>query len=101
MRPYAAIVLAGLALPGCAAMVEADWQEHPSHAPLQSYHIELPDAQLGRACGERPGQYVFGCALLIPSDRICIILTRAHPAEWIMQHEQRHCDGWDHGTEKM
>ena len=104
MPPTLAIrhaLLAALALPGCATLVESDWQEQPSHSALRPYHLVVSDADLDNACQRSPGTYVFGCAVRIPSERMCLIYTRAHPAEWIMVHERRHCDGWDHGADAV
>jgi hypothetical protein len=93
------MALAALALPGCAALVESDWQDHPSHAPLRPLHLVIADASMDRACGRHPSRYVYGCAVRIPSEGVCLVYTRAQPAAWILEHEYKHCDGWDHGPQ--
>ena len=98
MTGYA--LLAALALSGCASMVRDDWQQHPSHAPLRPYRLEVSDRDIDSACGRPALGYVFGCVVRIPSERLCLIYTRAHAAAWIMEHERHHCDGWDHGPAK-
>jgi hypothetical protein len=96
----AAIVVAALALPGCAALVDADWQDHPAYTPLPARHLIVADADIEAACGPHPGQYVYGCAVRLASENVCLIYSRADPADWIMEHERRHCEGWDHGPVK-
>jgi hypothetical protein len=89
-------LLAASLLPGCA-VPHYDWQERPSRASLPPYHLVVSDADMERTCGSRPWAYVFGCAVRLPSERVCLVYTRARPAAWIIEHEHRHCDGWDHG----
>ena len=91
-------LLAALALPGCATLVESNWQSTASHAALPAYHIVVSDVQMESACGRHQSAYVFGCAIRLPSEHACVIFTRRDPAQWILAHERRHCDGWDHGT---
>jgi hypothetical protein len=88
-------LLAALALPGCAALVANDWHDAASHQALPPFHLVVSDADMQHACGDHRG-YVFGCAVRIPSERVCLIYTRARPAVWILEHERKHCDGWDH-----
>ena len=89
--------LAALALPGCAALVENDWDANASHPPLRPYHVVISDAEIDHACGTRPGMYMFGCAVRIDSENLCLVYTRPQPAAWIMVHEYKHCNGWNHG----
>ena len=86
-----------LALPGCAALAQEQWQQKPSHPPMRPYHLIVPDADMEKACGSGPWHYVYGCAVRIASERVCLIYTRSEPAAWIMEHERKHCAGWDHG----
>jgi hypothetical protein len=90
------VVAASLALSGCASMAEYDWQQRPSHPALRPYHLVIPEAVMDNACGRPPHGYVAGCAVRIPSENLCLIYTRARPAGWLMAHERRHCEGWDH-----
>ena len=92
--------LAALALPGCAALVEDDWQGRATHPALPPYHLVVSDADMENACGAHPWAYVFGCALRLPAEHVCLIYTRPKAAAWILAHEQRHCDGWDHAAER-
>jgi len=94
-------LLAACALPGCAALAEHDWHERPSQAPLPPYHLVVSEADLETACGSRPWTHVFGCAVRIPSEHVCLVYTRAQPAAWIIEHERKHCEGWDHGQARF
>ena len=89
--------LVALALPGCAALVDDDWDALPSQPPLRPYHVVIPDAEMEHACGARPFTYMYGCAVRIESENLCLVYTRPQPAAWIMVHEYKHCNGWDHG----
>ena len=87
--------VACVALSGCV-MVREDWLDHPTHAALPPYYIEIAQADLNRACGNYPG-VVYGCAIRLPVDRACLIYTSPKPARWLLEHERKHCAGWDHG----
>ena len=97
-----AIAAGSALLHGCAAqMVQDDWHEHPSHAPLPAKHIEVPEKDLPRLCGNYPGLRLHGCAIRLADARVCIIYTAANPAPWLMEHERKHCAGWDHGPANL
>ena len=96
----ALVVIAGASiLPGCATMVENDWHDRPTHASLPAHHVEVPAAELTRHCGEHPGKRLHGCAIRVVDARVCIIYTRPQPAAWLLEHERKHCAGWDHGPQ--
>lgn len=95
-------LLAGLGfiglLQGCAgAPVQADWLAQPTHPALPPYHIEVAAADLQRTCGRYPGMRMHGCAVRLVAENVCIIYTGPQPAAWLMEHERKHCAGWDHG----
>ena len=97
LASVAGCVALGMALQGCgAAMVRDDWLPHPTHPALKPHHVEVAGADLQGVCGAYPG-VLYGCALRVPADGLCIIFTGPRPAAWVMAHERRHCDGWDHG----
>ena len=97
--PSAAIAC-GLLLQGCgAALVQDDWHAHPTHPALPAHHIEVAAAELPRICGDHPGMRLHGCAVRMVDARVCVIYTAAKPAAWLMAHERKHCDGWDHGQQ--
>jgi hypothetical protein len=99
LRLPAAIAVA-LVLQGCAgALVQDDWHAAPAHAPLQPYHIEIASSDLPRVCGKYPGMMLHGCAQRIADAGVCLIYTAPHPAAWLMEHERKHCAGWDHGPQ--
>jgi hypothetical protein len=92
-------VAAALAfLQGCAASsVQDDWYPQPTHAALPPYHIEIAERDLPRACGDHPGMRLHGCAVRLAAEKVCLIYTAPRPAAWLMEHERKHCAGWDHG----
>ena len=93
-----ALALVSILVQGCAAqLVQDDWHDHPSHAPLPAKHFEVSDSDLRRVCGEYPGRRLHGCAIRVADAAVCIIYTAPQPASWIMEHERKHCAGWDHG----
>lgn len=97
MRLAVAAVFAAV-LPGCAAqLVQDDWHDQPSHPALPAKHIEVADKDLRRVCGNHPGMKLHGCAIRVVDARLCLIYTAPNPAPWLMEHERKHCAGWDHG----
>ena len=91
------IAVGGVLLQGCGSLVvQSDWLDRPTHAALPYYHIELAQEELPRACGNAPALALHGCAVRIPEARACIIYTAPRPAAWVLDHERRHCAGWDH-----
>ena len=94
------LAAAAILMQGCSALPSdmTEWLPGPLHAPLRPYHIEVADDQLAGACGVTPAVHLrlHGCALRVSQDDLCIIYTRAKPASWVMEHERRHCAGWDH-----
>lgn len=87
-----------LVLQGCgAAGVRADWLTQATHGALRPFHVEVSAEKLASACGDAPAMGLYGCAVRIPDERLCVIYTTPHPESWVMAHEQRHCDGFDHG----
>ena len=98
MRAAIAVLASGLVLQGCgAAAVLDDWHAHPTHAPLPAKHIEVADSDLNRVCGIHAAGRLYGCAIRVVEARVCIIYTAPQPAAWVMEHERKHCAGWDHG----
>src|SRR5688572_1089356 len=96
----AATVAAAALLQGCAgALVLDDWHPQPSHPALPDRHIEVPESDLARVCGNYPGMRLHGCAIRVVDARVCIIYTGPRPAAWLMDHERKHCAGWDHGPQ--
>ena len=90
------LTLAALALnlPGCASTDHSEWFEHPTHAPLRPYHVVVDESELAHAC--RQDRRLLGCAVRVAVDNVCIIYTPPRPAAWVLEHERRHCAGYDH-----
>ena len=93
----AAVLACALVASGCATVVQDDWQPQATHPPLPAKHIEVPEKDLRRACGIQAPGHLYGCAIRVAEARVCIIYTAPQPAAWVMEHEHRHCAGWDHG----
>ena len=92
-----ALIALAILLEGCAvAPVQSAWLAAPTHPELRPYHVEVSEEKLARTCGDAPGLRFYGCAVRIPEDELCIIYTRPGAAPWVMEHERKHCAGWDH-----
>lgn len=93
------LVVASLTLAGCTGMgVEDDWDTAPKLPPLEPVYVEVPGPDLARACGNYPGKYLHGCARRDYEMRACFIYTRQNPPQWLLEHERKHCAGYDHGA---
>jgi hypothetical protein len=97
-----AVLALGMALPGTATAffglgVASDWQATPAHKPLPAMHFVVPEGDLARVCGTHPGAVTYGCALRVPEAHVCLVYTANDPPRWLMEHERKHCAGWDHG----
>ena len=94
--------LALTVLPGTASAflglgVQDDWQEVRAHQALPAMHFVIPAGDLARVCKTHPAATTYGCAMRDPKAGVCLIYTAANPAQWVMEHERKHCAGWDHG----
>ena len=93
----AAIACASLVLGACAVSpIQEEWEALPSHPSLPAAFLTVDSDGIAANCGTHPGLYVFGCAKRLFDSRACLVFTRANPQRWLLEHEQRHCDGWDH-----
>ena len=96
---HAAIAAVAMISGGCAsALVQDDWHPQPTHPALVPVHVVVAESDLPRLCGAHPGR-LYGCALRVVDARACIIYTPPRPAAWLMEHERKHCAGWDHGPQ--
>ena len=80
----------------CASIPHQEWEGQPSHAALPAAFVVVDSEGIAANCGTYPQVYVFGCAKRLFDDRACLVFTRANPQPWLVEHEQKHCDGWDH-----
>ena len=93
-------IACALLLQGCAgALVQDDWHARPIHAALPAHLIEVAEADLPRICGDHPGMRLHGCAIRVFAAPVCLIYTGPQPAAWLIEHERKHCAGWDHGPQ--
>ena len=98
-RTAAALALAALAaLSGCAVTVHEQWDAAPKHPPLPAVNVVVAATDLAGVCGNYPGMKLYGCAKRDYARRVCVIYTAAQPAQWLLEHERKHCDGWDHAA---
>ena len=95
----AAAIVASLC--GCTQLlVRADWDEKPAWEPLTPVLFEVEPSRLADNCPVvlPPGQTLYGCARRDYSIGACLIFTGPHPESWLLEHERKHCAGWDHGS---
>ena len=95
----AAITMVALgALTGCGSLgVQSEWDARPSYPSLEPVYVEIPASELQRTCGRYPGMALYGCARRDFEMRACFIYTAPQPATWLLEHERKHCAGYDHG----
>lgn len=95
--PLLAPIAAGLALSACTHLpVYEEWEARPSHPALPAAFIVVDSDGIDRNCGSPPGLYVYGCASRDYGRRACLVYTRVNPESWLVEHEKKHCEGWDH-----
>ena len=89
------------AVSGCAIHgVNEDWHAQPSFQPLPAHHVTVAESDLPRACGKgqlAAGLRLHGCAIRLIGENVCVVYTAAEPPRWLMEHELKHCAGWEHG----
>jgi len=90
------VIAFAFALGGCGSMVRYDWESEPRFSPLRPYYLEIAESELPRICGTHPGESVHGCAVRLLSDGLCLIYTGPGPGAWLLDHERRHCAGFNH-----
>ena len=86
---------------GCTQLfVRADWNEAPTWAPLQPVYFEVSPSELYANCriSVAPGFTLYGCARRDYWIGACLIFTPPNPEPWLLEHERKHCAGWDHGS---
>lgn len=101
-----ALLVAGVAIValmtyGCAAPGEFEpqmgWEATPSHKPLPPIYFYTTASTIQAACGNRSTTWVYhGCAIRTPSANECLILVEPNPPQWLREHEEKHCAGYDH-----
>lgn len=85
-----------LGLMGCASY-DYDWNQSNPPAPKPWAYIYALDTDLacrGLGAQAAAGVRINGCAIWKPSS--CIIVLPENPPHWIVEHEERHCNGWSH-----
>ena len=83
---------------GCGhAPVKEDWDHKATMPPLPAVYVVVAQSELEGVCGSHPGMHLHGCAIRNFDARVCTIVTGPEPQAWLLDHEHKHCDGWDHG----
>jgi len=97
--PLLAPLAAAIALSACTSMpVDEEWEATPSHPALPATFLVVDSKGIEQNCGSPAGLYVYGCANRDYKRRDCLVYTRASPPGWLVEHEKKHCDGWDHAV---
>ena len=92
-------LVVALAVSACTHLpVDDQWEASPSHKALPASFLVVDSKGIDQNCGSPPGLYVYGCASRDYGRGSCVEYTRAGPDAWLVEHEKKHCDGWDHGT---
>ena len=91
-----AISAAAFVASGCESLVYNDWDAKPVLPPLPARYVQVSGAELARKCGSYPGGIVLGCADRNFVTRVCTIYTKSDPPKWLLDHERKHCAGYDH-----
>ena len=99
LAAVAAMAACALAVVGCQPLtVQGDWDERAVLPALPMAYLETAPARLAAECGEQhPGAVLYGCAKRDYAMRLCTIVTGPSPAAWLLDHERKHCAGFDHG----
>ena len=90
------MVAFGFALSGCASF-DYDWQRvHPAAPkPWRTVIVQDVDATCKALHSQGVGiERILGCATWHQDG--CMIYLPRDAAPWVVEHEQRHCEGWTH-----
>ena len=90
------LVALGFALSGCASF-DYDWQRvHPAAPkPWRTVIVQDVDATCKALHSQGVGiERILGCATWHQDG--CMIYLPRDAAPWVVEHEQRHCEGWTH-----
>lgn len=83
---------------GCGGLgVRDDWESHASLPALATQYLEVRAAELPRHCGAYSTGKLYGCAKRDFKKQTCTIVTGPQPASWLLDHERKHCAGYNHG----
>lgn len=88
--------LAALSLTGCAALAPdpVGWDALPSHAPLPPVLRPATRAEIALFCAS---PIAIACAIRDYGMGLCFIIIPRHPMLDTLDHERKHCAGYDHG----
>ncbi len=95
----AAILAAIMVTAGCASAEPAfdyDWKLTREASVKPWLYVSVQDAE--QVCREKVGnissERILGCATWAPVN--CVIYYELGAPRWVIEHEERHCEGWTH-----
>ncbi len=90
------IWLVAMLLQGCASMDYVWRQARPASVKpwLYVYALDVDAACRMVGAQAKTGQRINGCAQWKPVG--CVIFLPESAPRWIVEHEERHCQGWSH-----
>jgi hypothetical protein len=92
----------GATLTGCGSMVVAeDWKDAPTFPALRPVLMEVAQAKISGVCGGSFEVKIYGCSYRVIADGMCVIFTPPQPPQWLMDHELKHCAGWEHKSPSL
>lgn len=92
-----AILAAVYVSTGHASVFDYAWQKTRPAAPQPWLHVEVSDTD--RVCRDQGASTMYlgrinACATWAPTH--CIIYLPANAPRWLIEHEEKHCEGWTH-----
>ena len=88
------IVAVACAMAGCASF-DYEWQKARPPAPKPWMRVMVAEVDpVCRQAGATFDGRILGCAVW--SRQGCTIYLVPDAPAWVIAHEERHCEGWDH-----
>lgn len=93
-------ILMVLMLTGCSVFMEPlpesvyNWY-HTGEKPVPMEIIKVSQADVQALCCNSGG-FVMACAYRIPEQNYCKVFTALDLPQQTIDHEKKHCDGWNH-----
>lgn len=85
----------GWALSAQASIFDTEWVKTSPAITNRHYTVS---ANVDAACRHRAPDSgpIQGCALRDYAMGVCFIFLPEHAPRWLIEHENKHCDGYDH-----
>ncbi|MEO5691739.1 MAG: hypothetical protein ABIQ72_01325 [Usitatibacter sp.] len=97
-RRLAALVTIGLLASGCQVIAPSQWEDRAVLPALPVTYLEVPRTEMVAICADHSGQRLLGCAKRDYAKRTCTIVTGSNPDLALLDHERKHCAGYDHNA---